>query len=177
MNELDLGRLLNTARRGGEISYERLSKACGGTPSAKRLHQLENGPLKNFPDPDTIRALAAGTGFSITEIIHASARSLRLPVVSEDPDVIRIHGLSTTPPRVAELFRDLGREIVSLAEKEVVGNADHPAPMNRAGESPADKRHLSVVTDYSEMEAEDYEHLAAFEGDPNIGPDELPHET
>lgn len=136
MNELDLSRLLNTARRGGEVSYERLSKACGGTPSAKRLHQLENGPLKNFPDPLTIQALAKGTGFSSTEIIMASARSLGLPVTSEDPDTLRIHGLSAAPSRVTDLLRDLGREIVKLTEKERDGNVS-TAPITRAGESPA----------------------------------------
>lgn len=129
MKELDLGRLLNTARRGGEISYDRLSKACGGTPTGKRLHQLENGPLKNFPDPETIKSLSMGTGFSVTEILFACARSLKLPVQADDPDSIRIHGLSTAPARFTELFRELGREIVSLVDKEVVGNADHPAPI------------------------------------------------
>lgn len=112
---MTLGQLLNAARRGGEISYERLSKACGGAPSAKRLHQLENGPLKNFPDPDTIRNLSTGTGFSVTEVIFAAARSLGLPVAAGDPDTIRIYGISNAPERITSLIQDLGREIADLA--------------------------------------------------------------
>ena len=114
---MTLGQLLNAARRGGEVSYERLSKACGGAPSAKRLHQLENGPLKNFPDPDTIRNLSTGTGFSVTEVIFAAARSLGLPVAAGDPDTIRIYGISNAPERITNLIQDLGREIADLAEQ------------------------------------------------------------
>lgn len=112
---MTLGQLINAGRRGGEVSYERLSKACGGAPSAKRLHQLENSPLKNFPDPDTIRNLSRGTGFSVTEVIFAAARSLGLPVSTDDPDTIRIYGISQAPERVTRLIQDLGREIAELA--------------------------------------------------------------
>lgn len=129
MNELDLGTLLNTARRGGEVSYERLSKACGGSPTAKRLHQLENAPLKNFPDPGTIKALANGTGFGVTEIVMACARSLHLPVTSDDPDTFRIYGLSTVPSRITDLFRDLGREIVELNQKQASNGPPQAIPI------------------------------------------------
>ena len=46
--------------RGGRSNVD-LARDCGGTPSDKRLHQLVNQPMKNFPDPETIRGLARGT--------------------------------------------------------------------------------------------------------------------
>ena len=146
--EMTLSRLINLARRGGEVSYERLSKACGGTPTAKRLHQYENGELKNFPDPETLRSLARGTGFSVTEIVFAAGRSLGLPVTDDDPDVLRIYGISEAPEKVVSLIRDLGREVAQLAIDA------------KATDTPA-------VSD--EAPTKDMLDLAAHKGDPQIG--------
>lgn len=150
--EMTLSRLINLSRRGGEVSYERLSKACGGTPSAKRLHQLENGELKNFPDPDTIRSLAQGTGFSVTEIILAAGRSLGLQVTDDDPDALRIFGISEAPERVVSLLRDLGRAVAQMAT-EAKSTPDRSTP---------------------EDLTQDMHDLAAHKGDQNIGPYDLP---
>ncbi|KRE67760.1 hypothetical protein ASG92_14100 [Arthrobacter sp. Soil736] len=55
-------------------SFERLAENCGGEPAGRRLQQIANGrPMRNFPDPETITALARGLGVS-EEVIHASAR-------------------------------------------------------------------------------------------------------
>lgn len=151
-NGMTLGELINTARSARGFSYERLSKACGGSPAAARLHQMENKPLKSFPDPDTIRSLARGTGFSVTEIIFAAARSLGLPVAIEDPDVIRVHGISAAPERVVSLIQELGREVAQLAAA---------AP---------------TVQLVEEDPTQDMLDLAAHKGDRHIGPDELPYE-
>lgn len=138
MTNQDLAALLTAARNEGELSYEKLSIRCGGSPSAKRLQQLVTRPLKNFPDPDTITHLARGTGQSVTTIILASARSLGLQVASEDSDQLRIAGLRQLPPALLEAYQVLGEQITrSLAE---AGDGDaEAAPMNRAGESPAPK--------------------------------------
>lgn len=153
-NELTLSRLINLARRGGEVSYERLSKACGGTPTAKRLHQFENGELKNFPDPETLRALARGTGFSVTEIIMAAGRSLGLPVTDDDPDTLRIYGISQAPEKAVNLLRDLGREVAQLAA-EASATPEPAAP----GEL-----------------TQDMLDLASHKGDRHVGPHDLPYE-
>lgn len=125
-NAPKLADLIEAARRGGEVSYERLSQACGGQPSAKRLHQLQNGSMKSFPDPDTMRSLARGTGFSVFEILLASARSLELHIPAVDEDTLRIHGLSTVPDHIQELMKELGREIVTLSK-----SVPSPAPEER----------------------------------------------
>ncbi|NVM97797.1 helix-turn-helix domain-containing protein [Arthrobacter sp. SDTb3-6] len=147
MTQPDLATLLANAKAAAGLSYEALSAACGGTPSNKRLHQLINGPLKNFPDPATIRALSRGTGASIKEIVMASARSLDLVVPDSDPDSLHVIGSSKLPESAHAAYVALGHELVKLnrqtdSDKEVVGNAKHPAPNTQAGESPAPKNFL-----------------------------------
>jgi hypothetical protein len=66
--------------RKGDRSYEQLSKACGGTPSRQRLQLLATEPIKNFPDPDTIRGLSKGLGVTESTVVLASAASLGLDV-------------------------------------------------------------------------------------------------
>jgi hypothetical protein len=66
--------------RKGDRSYEQLSKACGGLPTAKRLQQLATAPIKNFPDPATIRSLSKGLGVTESTVVLASAASLGLEV-------------------------------------------------------------------------------------------------
>lgn len=143
MTQPDLATLLANAKAALGLSYEALSAACGGSPSDKRLHQLINSPLKNFPDPSTIRALSRGTGVSVKELVMAAARSLDLHVPDADPDAVHIQGSSELPDSTQAAFIALGQELVKLngvsrePNKEVVGNGDHPTHMNQAGESPA----------------------------------------
>lgn len=66
--------------RKGERSYARLAEDCGGVPAGRRLQQMATRPLRNFPDPDTIRAIARGLQVSVTDVVLASARSLGLDV-------------------------------------------------------------------------------------------------
>ncbi|MFI7483278.1 hypothetical protein ACH9EU_12805 [Kocuria sp. M1R5S2] len=136
MEDKDLAAVLQAARKGGEISYEKLSAQCGGKPTAKRLHQLANAPLRNFPDPDTITHLARGTGQSITTIVMASARSLGLNVTSDDPDTVRLAGSSNYPPALLDAFRTLGEQITTALAEERDGSGN-AAPITHAGESPA----------------------------------------
>jgi len=147
MTQPDLATLLADAKAAAGLSYEALSAACGGTPSNKRLHQLINGPLKNFPDPSTIRALAKGTGASVKEIVLAAARSLDLAVPDSDPDSLHVEGANELPESAQTAFVALGHELVKLNRKsdrikEVVGNGDHPTHMTRAGASPATQNFL-----------------------------------
>lgn len=156
-NQPDLADLIEAARKGGEISYERISQACGGAPSAKRLHQMQNQSIKSFPDPDTIRALSRGTGFSVSEIVAASARSLGLHVAAQDGDLLRVHGLSQLPVNLVSIIQDLAREVVSLAEAKA------------ASDSAYDSLQESHRAEY-DLAADDHS------GDP-IGFDDDPHET
>lgn len=151
-----LADLIQAARKGGEVSYERLSQACGGQPSAKRLHQLQNGAMRSFPDPDTIKSLSKGTGFSVLEILLAAARSLDLRVPALDEDALRIYGLSAIPERVQDLMKELGREIVVLAEGKIAADAQ---PLQQ-----------QIPSSYYELAADDHTH-------DEIGFDDEPNET
>ncbi|MEA5454633.1 hypothetical protein SPF06_07855 [Sinomonas sp. JGH33] len=116
MSQQDLGALLADVKAARGWSFEAMSRACGGVPTGKRLFQLVNSPLKNFPDPDTIRGLQRATGASTTEIVMAAARSLGLEVADTDPDALHVPGISHAPDPAREALLALGREVAALAE-------------------------------------------------------------
>lgn len=91
-DELNLAALI--ADRKGTRSYDRLAEDCGGTPSSGRLHQMATRPLKNFPDPDSIRGMANGLGVTVTDIVMAAARSSTCPSIRA---TIRAHYPSAVP--------------------------------------------------------------------------------
>lgn len=66
------------AERKAGRSYEQISAASGGTPTAGRLQQLATSPLRSFPDPDTIRALSTSLRVPVRVVVAASAESLGL---------------------------------------------------------------------------------------------------
>lgn len=114
MSQQDLASLLADVKSARRWSFEAMSRACGGVPTGKRLFQLINSPLKNFPDPDTIRGLQRATGASATEIVMAAARSLGLDVSDSDPDALHIPGISQAPDSTREALLALGREVSAL---------------------------------------------------------------
>lgn len=124
----------------GDRSYEQLSKACGGLPTAKRLHQLATAPIKNFPDPDTIRALSKGLGVTESTVVLASAESLGLDVHTPNmwaallpagteliPDHMR-DGILSVVRSAVRMARD-EREVVT-GEQKPRQEAEEPAPIN-----------------------------------------------
>lgn len=123
-----LADLIEAARyQGGKpLSYESLSKNCGGKPSAQRLQQYVTSDLKNFPDPDTIHGLRRGTGQSVQSIIHAAARSLGLIVADNDPDSLVVAGVSKLSPSSVESLRTIARELVTLTSEVHNANQDKP---------------------------------------------------
>lgn len=102
-------------RKGGR-SFERLSEDCGGAPAGRRLQQLTNTarPMKNFPDPESITAMARGLGVSTTEVVLASARSLGVTVATADATALVIADGGTLPAPAQESLRYLGHEMVRL---------------------------------------------------------------
>lgn len=148
MSQQDLGSLLADVKANRHWSFEAMSRACGGVPTGKRLFQLINSPLKNFPDPDTIRGLQRATGVSATEIVMAAARSLGLDVADSDPDALHIPGISNIPDSTREALLALAREVSGL----VGGN------FSEANEA----REASEVGD--EMLPRNWHSLAAYEG-------------
>lgn len=110
------------ADRKGTRSYDRLSDDCGGTPSSGRLHQMATKPLKNFPDPESIRGMARGLGVTVTDIVMASARSLELPVYTgNDPSALSIGGAGALDDSAKEALAAVAREFIRLTSQREDG--------------------------------------------------------
>jgi hypothetical protein len=124
------------ADRKGTRSYDRLSRDCGGVPTSKRLHQLATVTPKNFPDPDTIRGLAAGLGVTVTDIVMASARSLGLSVYTgNDPSALSIGGAGELPDSAKETLTTVAREFIKLTSQyQTDGEADAQVTESRTEE-------------------------------------------
>jgi len=111
----------------GDRSYEQLSKACGGQPSAKRLQQIATEQIKNFPDPDTIRALAKGLGVTESTVVLASAASLGLDVHTPTMWAALLPaGTDLIPDHMRDGILSVVRSAVRMAggEKDVATHAD-----------------------------------------------------
>lgn len=85
---MNLSELIDT-HRGGR-SYAELERDCGGSPSKGRLQQMVRQPIKNFPDPPTVRALARGLKVSQAAVVLAAAESLGLDVRTSRPRVVEL---------------------------------------------------------------------------------------
>ncbi|MGN7133418.1 hypothetical protein ACTHQY_09105 [Rhodococcoides corynebacterioides] len=110
------------AERKGDRSYDRLSSDCGGTPSAARLQQLTTAPLKNFPDPPSIKGMSAGLGTTVTDIVLACARSLGLEVYDgTDPSALLLSGAAELPSSSRNLLIDLAGEFLRLTTTTGLG--------------------------------------------------------
>jgi hypothetical protein len=79
---MDLAQLIEATK--GDRSYETLARLAGGVPGAKRWHQLATKPIKNFPDPPTVRALSKALGVTEAVVVLAAARSLGLDASGSD---------------------------------------------------------------------------------------------
>lgn len=112
----DLQQLIHD-RKGGR-TFARLSDDCGGLPTDKRLIQITQNGIKNFPDAVTIQGLAKGLTVSVTAVVMACARSLDLPVGVSDPDSITIDGLSKLPYTSQQLIISVGQEMVALQGRD-----------------------------------------------------------
>jgi hypothetical protein len=143
MNAPDLAGLIADAK--GDRSYDAISRACGGKPTPERLHQLATQPIKNFPGPDTIAALARGLGRTVTDVVAAASRSLGLEVqMGSDPMSLTLPTAGTLPSPAQEALREVARQMLSLhqvgldaEESDGDGNAaaktqgpEGPAPDN-----------------------------------------------
>ena len=130
----------------GERSYETLSRDCGGTPTAKRLHQLATAEPKNFPDPPTIQGLARGLGVTVTEVVLASARSLGLAVRSLG-DVATIDPTGLTDEQT-DAVRHVVRAMRSSGQEST-----HGAPNTRAGDAGAQVHQLPTPPTMEEIQS------------------------
>lgn len=126
MSTYDLSTLL--LERKAERSFERLSKDCGGYPTANRLQQIATGQLNEFPNPDTIKGIARGTGLTVTEVVLASARSLGLPVRDADLSALVIAGAGDLPAGAKETIYSVARQMMRLAATAVAAAQEIETP-------------------------------------------------
>ncbi|RZU61770.1 hypothetical protein EV380_1348 [Zhihengliuella halotolerans] len=119
MTERTLADLIEAARQRDTkpLSYDSLSKLCGGKPSPQRLNQYATGVLKNFPDPDSLRGLSRGTGHSIETLLRAAARSLGLTVGDDNDSAIIVAGASELPDSARDAVKSVVQELVQLASE------------------------------------------------------------
>jgi hypothetical protein len=85
---VNLSELIETHK--GRRSYPELARDCGGVPSSKRLQQLVREPIKNFPDPPTVSALARGLRVPQRVVVLSAAESLGLEVSDTSPRVMQL---------------------------------------------------------------------------------------
>lgn len=135
MNAPDLAGLIADAK--GSRSYDQISRACGGKPTPERLHQLATQPIKNFPGPDTITALARGLDRSVTDVVAAASRSLGLDVqLGSDSLALTLPTAGTLPPQAQDALREVARQMLALQRSELDRRAGdergHTPPMNAA---------------------------------------------
>jgi len=159
---LTLGQLID-ARRGNR-SYEALARDCGGTPGAKRLQQLAKKPVRNFPDPDSIRALALGLGASVTTVVMACARSLGLTVnTGDDPTSLVIGQAAQLPAAARDAIIAVAREMLKLQSV-----ADKPTPLQQLKQAaPVDEPAAAVQ--FADSESQDDYDLARRLGQTDLG--------
>ena len=91
-----------------------LSNDCGGVPSDKRIHQIINATMKNFPDPETIRGLAKGLRTSESTIIRAASRSLSLEVDDDTGSNLILDGAGNLPLSSQNALRAISAELLNL---------------------------------------------------------------
>lgn len=112
---MDLAQLITATK--GDRSYESLARAGGGVPGAKRWHQLATLPIRNFPDPPTVRALSRALGVTETTVVLAAARSLGLEVSGSDNDLATL-----LPSRAGQLTAKqvaaVRQVVMAMAEPE-----------------------------------------------------------
>lgn len=147
MNAPDLAGLIADAK--GDRSYDAISRACGGKPTPERLHQLATQPIKNFPGPDTIAALARGLGRTVTDVVAAASRSVGLEVqMGSDPLSLTIPTAGSLPSPAQDALREVARQMLSLhqvglqaEESDGDGNAA-PKTEEPSGSAPGNIRAL-----------------------------------
>ena len=138
---MDIATLIRATK--GDRSYEQLSEACGGEPTAGRLQQIATKPLKEFPEPRTIRSLARGLGVGERRVVLAWAETLGLDVERAEPRLVQL-----LPPAAASLDDEQTAAVLAVIRAMVrpleadIPTVEAPTPPDTSASSasPAPKR-------------------------------------
>lgn len=84
--------------RKGKDSYAQLAARVDNALSAPRIQQLATQPIKNFPDPDSMDAIAAALRVDFLTVLLACAESLGRKVTRHGSRLGQM-----LPPRVDDL--------------------------------------------------------------------------
>lgn len=83
MMPMTLGELIAATK--GSRSYHDLERDCAGTLKAARWQQIATRPLRAFPDPDSLAAIARSLRVPHRTVILAAATSLGLHTNQDGP--------------------------------------------------------------------------------------------
>lgn len=113
---MNLSELIKTHK--GDRSYEALSEDCGGSPRAARLQQLATQPQKNFPDPETMEALALGLRVPAITVVLSAAESFGVDVRRALPALLdRLPvGVERLDENQIQVLVDVARTFVQVNE-------------------------------------------------------------
>lgn len=117
LSELILAAKGDEARAG--MTWNELSRRCGGKPAPKAIQKLALEPRKNFPDPDTIEGLARGLGVTQMTVIMAAAESLGLQAKKEESSLLALMptGTDKLTPEKTTLLLSIVRDAVDEARR------------------------------------------------------------
>lgn len=95
-------------------SYEALSRDCGGQPGNSAIWKIMNKQIKNFPDPETIQALARGLNVPARSVLLAYGRSLGLEVGDDGvPDALVLVGAQNLPKEAQDTLITMSRTLLN----------------------------------------------------------------
>jgi hypothetical protein len=128
----------------GTRSYDDLERACGKALTSQRLQQIATTTPKEFPKAGNIRAIAQALGVKEAVVVLAAAESLGLDVARELPRIVQV-----LPAAASDLSDDEVAAIVhvirAFKQKELMGNAEHPAAKTKPGSGPGDEEGKKVL--------------------------------
>lgn len=131
-------------------SLRQIARESGGELSSAQLSGFASRGMKNFPVPETIKALARSLKVSPGEVVRASAVSLGIPMAPASDDALIIWGAGVLPESNKQLLEDTARAMPEW--KSLVESADADAPLTtaEAAEEPAQDWHSLAAEIQSE---------------------------
>ncbi|WP_301119907.1 hypothetical protein [Mycolicibacterium fortuitum] len=123
----------------GDRTYKQLEEASGGVVKAQRWNQITNGiRVREFPEPNTLVAMAATLGVSTETVILATARSIGILTTTNSapligllpPDVDRLNDqqLTAVLATIRALLNATPDDTKPARKGRAVGQRKKPTP-------------------------------------------------
>ena len=112
----DLAQLITERKREMGWSYRKLAAQSGGVITWSRWQQLATGVrVVEFPEPETLMAIARGLDVDVTLVVMAAAKSIGLPVRSAASTFAAL--LPTTVDDIDPDMQDALLRVIRLASR------------------------------------------------------------